>query len=137
MSTEQTRVAVRHMVDQAMIAGDIDGAMATHAPGFLYHNPLGRTMGEGTSSTELMRQLIGGTAVAFPDHDYVVEALIADGDLAAVLYTWPGTNTGSLGGMAATERRVSATGAVVPWADPWGPTAGTIAGPGCLAASVN
>jgi predicted ester cyclase len=44
---------------------------------------------------------------------YTVEALIAEDDKVAVLYTWRGTHTGSLGGLPPTGRTVTATGAIV------------------------
>jgi predicted ester cyclase len=44
---------------------------------------------------------------------YKIEALIAEGDTVAVLYTWQGTHTGELAGLPPTGREVTVTGAIV------------------------
>ncbi len=47
---------------------------------------------------------------AFPDARYTIEALIGEGDIVAVLYSWTRTNRGDLGPVPATGRTVSSTG---------------------------
>lgn len=64
------------------------------------------------SGTDGMKMLMAGSRAAFPDMQYTVEMLVADGDQVAVLYSWTGTHTADLGGMPATGKRVTATGAI-------------------------
>ena len=62
---------------------------------------------------EGVKQLLIATRSAFPDLRYTIEALVAEGDTVAILYTWRGTHTGALGGIPATGREVSAMGVMV------------------------
>lgn len=48
-----------------------------------------------------------------PDLAYAIDVVIGEGDKVAVLYSWSGTNEGSLAGLPPTGRRVSATGAII------------------------
>lgn len=113
MSTEETTAIVRRMVEQSMIEGDLDAALAAYAPDFLYHNPVMRDMPPLPYATDAVRRLIGAARAAFPDLRYVIEAVIAEDDKAAVLYTWSGTNHGELAGLPPTGRSVTATGAII------------------------
>ena len=113
MSAEQSKAVVRRYVEQGMIAGDLDAAVAAYAPDFVYHNPVVTDMPTLPRGPEGVRQLLAATRAAFPDMRYTVESLIAEGDTVAVLYSWRGTHTGELGGIRPTGRAVSAMGAMV------------------------
>ncbi len=113
MSTEEAKAIVRRMVEQGMIVGDLDAAIATYDPDLTYHNPMLRDLPPLPHATDVIRQLIGATRDAFPDMQYVIEAVIAEGDNVAILYTWSGTNLGPLAGLPPTGRQVKATGAIV------------------------
>jgi steroid delta-isomerase-like uncharacterized protein len=63
--------------------------------------------------TEGMRLLLTGARTAFPDMTYTIEALIAEDDKVAVLYTWTATHLGEMAGLPPTGRTVTATGAIV------------------------
>jgi steroid delta-isomerase-like uncharacterized protein len=113
MSTEASKAVVRRMVEQGMIVGDLDAAVAAYAPDFVYHNPVVAEMPGLPPGPEGMRLLLAGARAAFPDMQYSIVALIGEGDTVAVLYTWHGTHRGTIGGVPATGRAVTATGAIV------------------------
>jgi steroid delta-isomerase-like uncharacterized protein len=113
MSTEESKAVVRRMVEQGMIVGDVDAAASAYAPDFVYHNPVVTAMPALPHGPEGMRQLLAASRAAFPDMQYSIEALIAEEDQVAVLYSWRGTHQGELGGLPPTGRSVKATGAIV------------------------
>lgn len=113
MPTEESKAIVREMVEQIMVAGDVNAAICAYAPDFVYHNPVLAAMPGLPSGPAGVRQLVLATRAAFPDMQYRIEALIAEEDKVAVLYTWRGTQSGSPGGMPATSRSVTATGVIV------------------------
>ena len=113
MTTQDTKAIVLRMVERGMIEGDVDAAIATYDPDFIYHNPVLKVLPPHRHTTDVVRQLIGATREAFPDMRYVIDTVVAEGDEAAVLYTWSGTNTEPLAGLPATGRRVTATGAIL------------------------
>jgi predicted ester cyclase len=111
MSTESPKAIVRRMVEQSMIKGDVDAALAAYDPNFIYHNPVLKSM-PGVDCVTAVRMLTEGARAAFPDLRYTIEAVIGDGEMVAVLYSWQGTHLSSLGGVPATGQTVSATGAI-------------------------
>lgn len=54
------------------------------------------------------RQLMAAYATAFPDSEMTIERLVADGDDVVLHYTFSGTNTGMLGPVPATGKRLPA-----------------------------
>jgi predicted ester cyclase len=113
VSTEDAKAVVARMVERSMISGDLDAALNAYAPHFAYHNPVLRDLPPFPHPADAIRQLTSATRDAFPDMAYVIEAVVAEDDLVAVLYTWSGTNLGVLAGLPPTGRRVTATGAIV------------------------
>ena len=113
MSAEESKAVVRRMVEQGMIVGDVDAAVGAYAPDFVYHNPVLAAMPSLPRGPEGVRRLLVATRTAFPDLRYSIEALIAEDDTVAVLYTWSGTHQGELGGLPPTGRSVTATGVIV------------------------
>jgi steroid delta-isomerase-like uncharacterized protein len=111
MSAEENKYLVRRMVEQGMIEGDVNAAVAAYASDFIYHNPMLRGMPAAPDMREVVREFRTASRTAFPRMHYTVEAIVAEEDMVAVLYTWRGTHQGSLGGLSPTGREVTATGA--------------------------
>jgi steroid delta-isomerase-like uncharacterized protein len=100
------------MFVDGMVLGDVEAAVSAYAPGFVYHHPAADEIPGPPAGVEGMTALMAGARAAFPDMRYTVESLVAEDDRVALLYSWTGTHSGSLAGMSATGRRVSATGAI-------------------------
>jgi steroid delta-isomerase-like uncharacterized protein len=71
------------------------------------HDPLTPQPGTGSAG---LKELVDTYMNAFPDAQCKVEEVIADGDRVAVRWTATGTNTGSLGQMAPTGKKVNIGG---------------------------
>lgn len=112
MTADQNERIVRDMVEQGMGSGDFDTALAVYAPDFVYHNPVMDEMPSLPRGVAGMRMLLQSARMAFPDMQYQVEAALAEDDWVALLYSWTGTHLGGMGGIEATGRQVSATGAI-------------------------
>lgn len=110
--TVQNKAVVRRMIEQSMVLGDVDAALTAYSPDFVYHNAMLRGMAI-PPGPEVMRPLLGASRAAFADMQYTIEALIAEDDKVAVLYSWTATHTAALGPIPATGRPVSATGVIV------------------------
>jgi steroid delta-isomerase-like uncharacterized protein len=103
---------VQRMIEQSMIDGDIDGALAAYAPDVVYHNPMLRQMPPVPDMREVLRELLSASRAAFPGMTYTVDALVAEDDLVGFLYTWRATHTGALAAIPPTGQPVTATGAI-------------------------
>lgn len=64
----------------------------------------------GSLDKDTSFELIRAWYSAFPDCEHVVEAMVAEGDRVAVRLTYNGTHQGEVGGIAATNRRISYEG---------------------------
>jgi predicted ester cyclase len=78
------------------------------APEFVSHTPSGDFNGP-----EGYRQLYQTFVTAFPDCQFTIEDIIAEGDMVSLSYTFAGTNTGPLQDVPPTGRRVSVRGVSV------------------------
>ena len=109
MSTTDSTSIVRQFIERAWVGKDVDAVRTFYDPDFIYHNPAVEGMGPGLDG---VRALLAGFHTAFPDADYRIDALVGEGDMVAVLYSWSGTNRGALGPMPATDPTATATGAI-------------------------
>ncbi len=67
----------------------------------------------GVRGPEGLRQLVTKYQSAFPDLQFTIEDLLADGDKVIARLTWRGTHKGTLEGIAPTGKPVSGTATVV------------------------
>jgi len=109
MSTQDSTSVVRQFIERAWIGKEVDAALDFYAPDLIYHNPAMAGMPPGLDG---IRALLTGFHAAFPDADYQIDALVGEGEIVGVLYSWRGTNRGALGPMPATQRTASAAGAI-------------------------
>ena len=61
------------------------------------------------ATRESVRQMMAATFAAFPDYEFIVEDVIAEGDRVAHLVTEVGTHQGAFMGIAATGKRVTSS----------------------------
>lgn len=78
------------------------------APDFVSHTPVGDFQG-----LDGYKELYQGYVTAFPDCQFTIDALIGEGDMVSLSYTFSGTHTGPLQDVPPTGRRVSVAGVSV------------------------
>jgi steroid delta-isomerase-like uncharacterized protein len=83
-------------------AGDLDGATAMLAPDI--HDHTG-----GVTGRDAVKAILAQVRAAFPDHQYSVQRVLADGDLLCVQLTASGTQQGDFFGYPATNKHASWT----------------------------
>ena len=89
MSAADSKSIVRQFIERAWVGKNVDAVLTFYDPNFIYHNPAMEGMGPGLDG---VRALLAGFHTAFPDADYRIDALVGEGDMVAVLYSWGGTN---------------------------------------------
>ena len=77
------------------------------ANGAIDHDPANPSLPLGPDG---QKQLFTKYTAAFPDSQFKVDAIIAEGDLVAVRWSVRGTHQGTLEGLAATGKQVNLTG---------------------------
>lgn len=98
----------RRYAEEVWNAGDLDAAEALFTAGHVYHDPNIPELPRGPEGVRLRRQVY---LQAMPDARVTVHRLVEAGDMVAADWTFHGTNTGEIRGMAATGRPASITGA--------------------------
>ena len=102
MSTEENKAMFRRTYEELLNRGDLSVADELVAPDFINHEaPPGWDRGP-----ESMRGLANMLRTAFPDLNFEIEDLVAEGETVAGRLTMSGTHEGPLMGMPPTGRSV-------------------------------
>ncbi len=106
MATEENKAIVQRfneLFGEFWRTGDADVLDEVVAPEFVYHQPLTPPDLEG------FKQFLPMFRNAFPDMNYTVEDLFAEGDKVADRITWQATHQGELMGIPPTGNSVTVT----------------------------
>jgi steroid delta-isomerase-like uncharacterized protein len=102
MSLEQNKVLMRKLFEDDLSGGNSAVAAEIIHPNFFDHtNPPG--LQEGLAGHNAIVSLFRG---AFPDQQWLIEDLIAEGDRVVARSTMTGTHTGDFFGIPATGKSV-------------------------------
>ena len=107
MSTAERKALVRRFYEEAWDSGQLDVVDELFAPDYVRHD---LRAGVAAPGPQGQKDIATAFRTAFPDLDFVVDFVLADGDHVVGRWTAAGTNTGSWGGMAPTGTRVSFSG---------------------------
>ena len=106
MSDENKKIA-RRVFDEVWSQGKLDLADEILTPDFV-GRPGG--MGEPFKGPAGAKEFIGRLREAFPDITFVVEEMVAEGDLVATRWTGTGTHHGEFMGFEPTGRQATVAG---------------------------
>ena len=106
-SLEANKAVARRLFEVALNHDNWDVYKEIHSKDFVAH--------AGKRSAGLAEDLqdAQGWRQAFPDGQYTVDQMIAEGDRVVVQYTGRGTNTGTGNGLPATGKHVEVTGVTI------------------------
>jgi steroid delta-isomerase-like uncharacterized protein len=107
MSLEQNKAVITRLVD-FINTGNLAIVDEVVAPDYVEHDPFpGQQPGrEGLKAVILM------TRDAFPDLEWVMDEMVAEGDTVSSRFTWRGTHRGAFLGVPPTGKHVIVTGMV-------------------------
>lgn len=107
MSLEQKKAVVTRFVE-FLNTGTPAIADEVVAPDYLERDPFpGQQPGR-----EGLRAVILMTRAAFPDLEWVMDEMVAEGDIVASRFTWRGTHRGAFLGVPPTGKHITVTGMV-------------------------
>jgi len=109
MSAEQNKSIVRRWVEEGWNKGNLAVIDQVYAPNFVQHEPSPMQV----TSSEALKQYVGGYLAAFPDLHFTIDDLVAEGDKVVWRFTSTGTQTGPFIGMPATGKTGNITGLVM------------------------
>lgn len=99
---EESIAASRRLIEDAFSGGDLDLIDEICGEQFVGHDPL-----TGDQDREAAKQSMAGYREAFPDLDFTIEDIFADGDKVVIRWTGQGTFENELMGLEPTGERGS------------------------------
>lgn len=103
MSTESNKAVEARFVSEVLNGRNLDAISEVMSDDYVEENPPpGQRPGR-----DGLRDFLGDMFTAFPDFEWTVEQMIADGESVMSWNTWRGTHHGAFLGMPATGRRVT------------------------------
>jgi steroid delta-isomerase-like uncharacterized protein len=106
MDSTAHKTVVRSLFDQVLNRGRLEMIDACFAEDFVEHNPVpGQKAGR-----EGVKHRVSALRAAFPDVRFVLDEVVAEGEIVAVRYRWEATHSGTFLGIPATGRRVAVRG---------------------------
>jgi steroid delta-isomerase-like uncharacterized protein len=100
--SEQDKAVVRRYYEEVLNRGNLAEVDTLMAPSVVMN-------GHQMSSAGI-RDVIASSRVSFPDLQYKLEGMVAEGDTVAVRWSWHGTHQGVYRGAAPTWKKVNCTG---------------------------
>jgi len=105
-TTKELKETIQRVIEGAWNNGDIEMLDELYDPGFVRHRP----PFDDYTGLNAHKKRIEMIRTAYPDHKTVIHNILVDGDMAAVRYTWIGTNTGTGMSLPPTGKQVSVDG---------------------------
>jgi len=109
MSAEENKAIIRRF-ERACAIGDWATVDKLAAPNFIYHNP---AYPEVQTREEFRQTVVIGLMTAFPDLEFNIEDIIAEGDKVVVRYSFAGTQKGEFAGIPPTNKRIKWTSIII------------------------
>jgi steroid delta-isomerase-like uncharacterized protein len=106
VSVEENKAVVRHALD-CLNAGHVDGFVGMLAADYVRHCQAMPPEMQELRGPDAMRAWLMANQQTFPDYREEIEALIGEGDFIAWRSLGTGTQTGPMGPLPATGRRMA------------------------------
>jgi steroid delta-isomerase-like uncharacterized protein len=110
MSTEDNKTVVRRLIEEFWNQGQLAVAEELYTTDAVHRDPVTPDLGRGPESIKQLHTLYG---TSFPDQQFTVDDLVAEGDKVVMLWTVRGTHQGELMGIAPTGKQVTVTGITI------------------------
>jgi steroid delta-isomerase-like uncharacterized protein len=105
MANGANRATARSYFEEVLNHGSMSVADTIFAPGIQFHYPLGELSG-----ADKVKDYLAAFRAAFPDVQFTVADLMAEGDRVAARWMLSGSQTGPFRGKPPTGERVSVSG---------------------------
>jgi len=110
MSTDTNKALVRRWIEEGWNAHNLALIDAIYTHDVVQHDPRSPLP---VTSSEALKQYVGGLLTAFPDIHFAIDDLLADGDRVVWRFTAQATNTGPLMDIPPSGERATVTGIVI------------------------
>jgi len=105
-TVEQNKALARRVLEEAANQHKLELIDELLAPDYVLHDPANPMI----QNRETFKQFLGGHYAAFPDIQWTIEDVVAEGDKVAIRWTLTGTHKGELLGIPPTGKHVTMSG---------------------------
>jgi steroid delta-isomerase-like uncharacterized protein len=105
--SEENKAIVRRLMEEVWTKGDLSSADQSFSANYTHHDTSTPDFGPGPEGEKKRATLYRS---AFPDLQFMVEDVIAEGDTVSVRWSSQGTHRGPLSGIAPSGKKVSVSG---------------------------
>lgn len=105
--SEQNKAIVRRTIEELWTKGNLPLADALFAGNYIHHDLSTPDFGPGT---EGQKKRVTFFRAAFPDLQFAIEEVVAEGQMVTCRWSCKGTHQGPLGGIAPCGKKVSVSG---------------------------
>lgn len=105
--SEENKAIVRRLVDELWTKGSLSLADELFADNYSHHDPSTPDFGLGP---EAEKKRVALYRVAFPDLQFTIEDMVAEGDTVTYRWSSTGTHLGPLNVIPPSEKKVSVSG---------------------------
>jgi steroid delta-isomerase-like uncharacterized protein len=110
MTTETNKTLVRRWIEEGWNAHNTALIDTLYVPNVIQHDPSSPVP---VTSSEALKQYVGGFLTAFPDMHFTIDDLLAEGDKVLWRFTSQATQTGPLMGIPPSGKHSTTTGMVL------------------------
>ncbi len=103
MSVEENKAMYRRYIEEVWNKGNLAVLDEIFAPNYVIHEPLPT----GLPQIEALKQRVTMIRTAFPDHQFTIEDMVAEGDKVVARLTIRGTHKGEFMGIAPTGKQLT------------------------------
>jgi len=107
MSVEKNKAVVRRHYEEGWNQRKLSTVDETHAPNFVHHDP---SNPEDLKGPDDVKRRLAEVIEAFPDINWTIEDVIAEGDKVVVRWTVRGIHKGEFAGIPPTGKRIAIQG---------------------------
>jgi steroid delta-isomerase-like uncharacterized protein len=106
---EKNKTFIKRYFDEVWNMGHLSVIDEIVADGYMNHDPA-NPKGKGPKG---LKEFVAKYRNAFPDLNFVIEDMMAEGDKVITRYTWSGTHKGTFSGIPATGNSVMGSGILI------------------------
>ena len=107
---DQNKAIARRLFEDVWNKGNLALIDEFHSSNYVHHDVATPDLGKGPESA---KKLVTLYRTAFPDINFTIDDIIAEGDKVALSWTNRATHKGELQGIAPTGKEISVTGIVI------------------------
>lgn len=117
MTNSNRKEILTEFIREVWNNGNIEASDRFIAPKYTVHHDPGDPWEKQVLGIEGYKERVRLSRAPFPDQNFQIQELFADGNAVVMTWLWPGTHRGDMAGFPATGKQIKMSGATVYYFD--------------------